>query len=157
MRNRTSPTLVPAVTDSRTTSNASPSLCPESGGAVLLVAIQREYRERLKAALVPHGVIAVGTSSEVHALELVSRGRLFDAILVDASNTRTLDLNLLGQLHQHCPNLPIVLSLPDDESALQGDAHDSGVFRCVRRTNPPDEVSSSICEAVAISRHARRG
>lgn len=128
---------------------------PAASGTVLVVAVHRAYRESVKRKLLARGVVAIGTSSELNALELVGKGNLFDAVLVDAQSDRTLDLCLLGQIQKHCSALPIVLSLPGDAAESETRDFASGVFRCVSRTSHVDTISDALCEAVASSRTSR--
>jgi DNA-binding NarL/FixJ family response regulator len=148
-------TIAPDSVDSQSPLDEPASSHPPSYGTILVVANRREYRDKVQVAMQSRGVATIGTASELNALELMGRGNLFDAVLVDADPRQNSDLRIVQQLLEQRPSIPVVVTLTEDESQFLDKTQLSGVFRCVSSTSPDDEVSNTLSEAVASTRNSK--
>jgi DNA-binding NtrC family response regulator len=77
------------------------------GGVVLAIGLRRSFTHNLRYFLHEQGYAAVATSSEVQALELLQKGDLFDAIVIEPSSFVESRLCILRQIGARRPALPV--------------------------------------------------
>lgn len=124
-------------------------------GAVLVVEADRAHREGMQTTLLTHGIMALTTSSELRALELLRHGTLFDAVVVDLGYDHELDMTLIEQIHRHRPNLPIVVLFSDNLPQLRTEYSRRGVCCCVARTSSADFLAAALRRVIADVRTER--
>lgn len=129
---------------------------PSGGGSILVVQIDREYRERLQRALLSGRIVAIGTSSELKALELLRAGGLFDAMLIEARSADSDGLTLLRQVRRQRPGMPVVVLLSEDDSVRRAQNLAQGAFCCATRSTEVATVAAMLRVAIQQSRLARQ-
>ncbi|MGC4070698.1 MAG: hypothetical protein QM784_39710 [Polyangiaceae bacterium] len=77
------------------------------GGTLLVVGVTRGLRSELSSVLPAVGLFPVYSSSDVLALELMSRGSLFDAVLIEVPPDTDSEPPLAVQLRARHPNVAV--------------------------------------------------
>jgi DNA-binding NtrC family response regulator len=125
-------------------------------GAILIIEVDRAHREKLQSSLLACGIMAVATSSELSAMELLGHGGLFDAVFVEYATSVESEASLLHQIHHRRTDLPILAVLSEDDVALCAQARREGALHCVARSTSTDVLASELRDAVKARRVARQ-
>ena len=79
------------------------------GGVLLDVGVERSRGDELRSYLVQYGVFAISTPSAVTALELLRRGDLFDAIILELRGPEGAIWHVVGQIRALRRDIPMVV------------------------------------------------
>ncbi|HEY5957419.1 MAG TPA: hypothetical protein VIV60_12725 [Polyangiaceae bacterium] len=118
-------------------------------GVILIVDVDRAHRDGAQTALLTNGLMAIATSSELRALELLRHGALFDAVVIAPGGQQGSDMTLIQQIHRQRPDLPIVAILSDDLPQARTQARQNGAQCCVSRSIAKLSLAATLRTVVA--------
>lgn len=124
-------------------------------GVILIVDVDRAHRDDAQTALLTNGLMAITTSSELRALELLRHGALFDAVVIVPGSQQGSDMTLIQQIHRQRPELPIVAILPDELPQARTQSQLHGAQCCVSRSTSMRSLADTLRTVVADSRMGR--
>ena len=124
-------------------------------GVILIVDVERAHREDLQTALLRNGLMAISTSSELRALELLRRGALFDAVVIAQGRHQDADMTVVQQIYRQRPELPIVAILSDDDPQARTSSRLHGAIRSISRSTSLHSLAATLRTIVAGSRMGR--
>jgi CheY-like chemotaxis protein len=124
---------------------------PLTGGRVLVVDDNHELRRGFRRILRAAGLEVVEASNGLEATERVAEGR-FDAVLSDVRMPDMDGVELLRRIHEHDPDLPVLLISgdPDLKSALK--AVEYGALEYLTKPVHREQVQASIARAIELRR-----
>lgn len=131
------------------------SVTPGQPGRVLLVDDQDELRQLLRRTLVKDGHDVTSASNGRVAVEL-AKAHHFDAVISDVRMPDMGGVELLRELQQHDPNLPVLLisGSPDLETAMK--AVEYGALEYLVKPVAFDKLRASVRRAVDLRRQRAR-
>ncbi|HEY5956243.1 MAG TPA: response regulator [Polyangiaceae bacterium] len=124
---------------------------------ILVVEIDREHRDQLQGELRESGIMAVATSSELRALELLRGNRLFDAALVEFPAPSTQANGFIEQIRKQQPGIPIVAMLGDDDLSACELASQYGADYSVAKSISKYGMARALQHAIDGTKSLRRG
>ena len=132
----------------------------ETSHAVLIADDQPDVREALRMLLKSEGLASVGVDAPSAALE-AARGRRFDCALIDLNYSRDTTsgeegLELLEQLRQHVPELPVVVMTAWGNVALAVDAMRRGAADFIEKPWENTRLVRVLRAQIALGEGAQR-
>src|SRR5690349_538846 len=120
-------------------------------GRVLVVDDNHELRRGFRRILRAAGLEVVEASNGLEATERVAEGR-FDAVLSDVRMPDMDGVELLRRIHEHDPDLPVLLISgdPDLKSALK--AVEYGALEYLTKPVHREQVQASVARAIELRR-----
>jgi len=124
-------------------------------GSVLVIDDDELTLSAVSSILEAHGFTSIACSSANEALD-VSRDILFDVILSDIKMPEISGLELLGEIHCHHPEKPIILMTGYAELEIAVKAINKGAFDFLLKPLSPDDLIHAIKKAVEYTRLIER-